>query len=155
MHQAPILVVEDNENDAVLIRRTFKHARVPNPVHFVKSGEAAIAYLNGVGAYANRAKYPLPGLVLLDLKMAGVDGFEALTWIRSQPHLKALRVVVLTASSEIRDVNDAYRLGANSFLVKPLEFENVDALFATLKAQQIWSQETEVTTPLLHSSPHA
>lgn len=136
--RALILVVEDDENDAVLIRRTLARAGVPNPRQFVTDGDAAISYLVGVGRFADRKKYPLPGLVLLDLKMPGMDGFEVLRWIREHPLFKNLPVVVLTSSDEIRDVNEAYRLGANSFLVKPLEFQNVDALFATLGAQRIW-----------------
>jgi|SRR5690348_1028830 len=138
--QALILVVEDDENDAVLIRRTLTRAGVPNPRQFVKSGEAAISYLVGVGAYADRKRHPLPGLVLLDLRMPGMDGLEVLRWIRQHPFYRDLRVVVLTSSDELRDVNEAYRLGANSFLVKPLEFQNVDALFATLGAQKLWEE---------------
>ena len=132
---APILVVEDNENDLTLIRRTLTNACLPNPRHFVESGEDAINYLMGTGPYSDRQKYPFPGLVLLDLKLPRIDGFEVLKWIRSQPALKDLRVVVLTSSSDIRDVNQAYKLGANSFLVKPLEFENVRALFSAIQWQ--------------------
>jgi CheY-like chemotaxis protein len=134
---APILVVEDNENDALLIRRTLERSGIPNPRHFVKSGEEAINYLVGVGPYANRERFPLPGLVLLDLKLVQMDGFEVLKWVRAHPHFKDLRVVVLTSSSNIRDVNKAYQLGANSFLVKPLELENIASLFATIWIQ-LW-----------------
>ena len=87
-------------------------------------GEAAIAYLLGSDPYHDRRKHPLPDLLLLDLKMPGIDGFEVLTWIRQQPGLSSLRVVVLTASDHIRDVNQAYQLGANSFMVKPSDFQN-------------------------------
>jgi CheY-like chemotaxis protein len=132
---ALILVVEDNENDLTLIRRTLTNACLPNPRHFVESGEEAINYLVGVGPYSDRKKYPLPALVLLDLKLPIKDGFEVLKWIRSQPNLKDLRVVVLTSSTHIRDVTQAYRLGANSFLVKPLEFENVRELFSAIQWQ--------------------
>src|SRR5579859_6774357 len=118
---APILVVEDNENEVTLIRRTLTNACVPNPRHFVKSGEEAINYFTGAGPYANRDSFPLPALVLLDLKLPLMNGFEVLKWIRAHPHFKHLRVVVLTGASHIRDVNEAYHLGADSFLVKPLE----------------------------------
>lgn len=137
---APILVVEDNENDSTLIRRTLTNAGIPNPRHFVETGEDAINYLAGVGRYADRKKYRLPGLVLLDLKLPGMDGLEVLKWIRGHRHFGDLRVVVLTVSSEIRDVQKAYRLGANSFLVKPLEFENARALFSSIGAQ-LWDRE--------------
>ena len=134
---APILVVEDNENDALLVRRTLERSGIPNPRHFVKSGEEAINYLVGVGPYANRERFPFPELVLLDLKLVQMDGFEVLKWVRAHPHFKDLRVVVLTSSSNIRDVNKAYQLGANSFLVKPLELENIASLFATIWIQ-LW-----------------
>src|SRR5215471_9754217 len=118
-----IMVVEDNEDDIVLIRRAFERAYVINPLQVVRNGEEAIAYLKGIGKYANRPEYPLPDLVLLDLKMPGLDGFDVLRWIREQPGLQSLRVVVLTSSEQMRDVNLAYQLGANSFLVKPADFE--------------------------------
>src|SRR5437660_5264305 len=121
--QSVILLVEDREDDVVLIRRAFDKAKVINPIQVVSNGEEAIWYLKGEGKYANRAEYPLPDLVLLDLKMPRVDGFEVLRWIRQQPGLSSVRVVVLTSSDQMRDVNEAYQLGANSFLVKPLEFE--------------------------------
>jgi len=120
-----ILLAEDREDDVVLIRKSFREAYIGNPLHAVKDGEEAIAYLAGDGKYSNREEFPLPDLLLLDLKMPRVDGFEVLTWIRQQPTLAALRVVVLTASDALRDVNRAYQLGANSFMVKPLDFEDV------------------------------
>src|SRR5882762_10353741 len=109
---AVILIAEDSEDDIVLIRRAFEKAKVLNPLHFVRDGAEAMAYLKGEGKYANRAEFPLPELLLLDLKMPRVDGFDVLRWIRQQPGLSTLRVVVLTSSEDIRDVNVAYRLGA-------------------------------------------
>jgi DNA-binding response OmpR family regulator len=140
--KALILLVENDENDALLIRRTFAKAAVPYVHRVVRNADAAVSYLKGDGSYANRKKYPLPDLVLLDLKLPDKDGFEVLKWIRNQPELKALRVVVLTSPYDIWDVNLACQLGANSFLVNPLDFENIDALVATLKGQRIWTNET-------------
>src|SRR4051812_919416 len=125
---SPILLAEDREDDIVLIRKAFATAFIRNPLHVVRDGEEAIAYFCGEGPYANRAEFPLPDLLLLDLKMPRVDGFEVLEWIRQQPSLNSLRVVVLTSSDHLRDVNRAYQLGANSFLVKPLDFQNFMAL---------------------------
>jgi len=122
--EALILLVEDREDDIVLVRKAFERAHIPNPIQVVRDGEEAMAYLSGDGKYSNRAEYPLPWLILLDLKMPRVDGFEVLTWIRQQPDFRSLIVVVLTSSDHIRDVNRAYALGANSFMVKPLDFEN-------------------------------
>lgn len=118
-----ILLAEDREDDILVIRRAFAKGNIHNPLQVVRDGEEAIAYLAGEGKYANRSEYPLPGLLLLDLNMPRMDGFEVLRWIRMQPGIASLRVVVLTSSEEIPDVNEAYRLGANSFLVKPLDFQ--------------------------------
>src|SRR5579862_3808899 len=122
--QALFLLVEDNEDHVVLIRRAFAKSKVLNPLQVVRCGEDAMAYLEGTGRFCNRAEFPLPAVVLLDLKLTGLDGFDVLRWIRQQPGLRALRIVVLTSSNEIRDVNLAYQLGANSFLVKPVDFED-------------------------------
>jgi len=122
--QAVILLAEDREDDVLLVRKAFKKAFINNPLQVVRDGAEVIAYLKGEGKYVNREEYPLPDLLLLDLKMPGVDGFGVLKWLRQQPSLSALRVVVLTSSEDINDVNIAYRLGANSFMVKPLDFQN-------------------------------
>src|SRR5262245_47599167 len=129
MHDtAVILVVEDREDDIVLIDKFFQSASILNPLHFVRTGEEAVAYLSAEGKYSNRAEYPLPALVLLDLKMPGMDGFEVLTWIRSQKSLRVIPVIVLTSSNHLSDVNRAYQLGANSFFVKDFDFRNSVAL---------------------------
>lgn len=122
--QAVILLAEDSEDDILLVRKAFARAFINNPLHVVRSGAEVVAYLTGEGKYSNRDEFPLPDLMLLDLNMPVMDGFEVLKWLRQQPSLKSLRVIVLTASAHIRDVNIAYQLGANSFLVKPLDFEN-------------------------------
>jgi len=119
-----VLLVEDSEDEIMLICRAFEKAGIPNPLHIARDGEAALAYLSGMGKYALRDEYPLPALVLLDLTLPGMDGFEVLRWIRQQPGLNSLCVLVLTSSENIRDVNVAYQLGANSFLVKEVDFDN-------------------------------
>src|SRR5438105_13086300 len=123
--RAAILLGEDREDDVLLIRRAFNKAYINNPLVVVGDGEQAIAYLEGEGKFRNRAEFPLPDLMLLDLKMPKVDGFGVLKWVRGRPGLKGLRVIVLTSSEDMRDVNAAYRLGANSFLIKPMDFEDV------------------------------
>jgi CheY-like chemotaxis protein len=116
-----ILLAEDNDDDVAMLRRAFLRAGINLPLQVVPNGEEAIAYLTGEGRFANRAEYPLPDLFLLDLKMPGMDGFDVLAWLRQHPTLAPLRTVVLTTSDEIRDVNQAYVLGANSFLTKPVD----------------------------------
>ena len=132
--QAVILLAEDREDDILLVKRAFEKGEIANPLFVVRDGDEAICYLSGIGKYGNRAEYPLPDLLLLDLKMPKVDGFEVLRWVRQQPGFSAVRVVVLTASDQIRDVNRAYRLGANSFMVKPTDFQNVVEMAKTLRS---------------------
>jgi CheY-like chemotaxis protein len=120
--QAVILLIEDSEDDVFLARRAFNRAALLNPLHVVSTGEEALAYLRGEGIYAIRSEYPLPGLILLDLDMPTMDGFEVIQWIRAEPGLSSTVVVVLTSSADMSDINRAHQLGANSFLVKPLHF---------------------------------
>src|SRR5215204_6896678 len=122
--QSVILLAEDREDDIILVKKSFARAYISNPLQIVRDGEEAIAYLEGEGKFSNRAEYPLPDLVLLDLKMPRKDGLEVFKWIRQHPTLRGLPVVVLTSSESMRDVNAAYQAGANSFLVKPMDFEN-------------------------------
>src|SRR5215475_2431797 len=121
--QAVLLIVEDNDDDAALLRRAFTKAKLLNPIHFVRSAEEAITYLIGSGKYRNRTEFPLPALILLDLKMPGMSGHGFLSWLRAQPAFQALRVVILSGSDDTRDINLAYQLGANSFLIKPADFD--------------------------------
>ena len=147
--QFSILLAEDRDDDVLLIRKAFASAYIPNPLYVVRDGEEAIAYLAGEHRYANRDEYPLPRLLLLDLKMPRMDGFDVLKWVREQPSLKTLRVVVLTSSNDLRDVTKAYQLGANSFLVKPLDFQNLMALTKTIEGHWLEiSKVHEISHPL-------
>jgi CheY-like chemotaxis protein len=114
-----ILLVEDNEDDVFLMKRAMKGAAITNPLHIVEDGHQAIDYLSGLGQYADRRLHPIPAIVFLDLKLPIKSGLEVLAWIRSQPHLETMVVVVLTSSNEPTDLREAYRLGANSYVVKP------------------------------------
>ena len=116
---AAILLVEDNEDDIFLMKRALKSAGISNPLSIVEDGQQAVDYLAGAGAYANRDQYPLPAVVFVDLKLPIKTGLEVLSWIRRQDRLHHLIVVVLTSSNEPSDLREAYRLGANSYLVKP------------------------------------
>lgn len=129
---ATILLAEDDNEDAFLMCRAFRKAHLLNPVIRVRNGEEAIAYLRGDGDYANRERYPLPFLLLLDLKMPLADGFDVLRWVRNQPDLKRMLVVVLTSSTHEPDVKKAYELGANSYLTKPAGFDELTQLLNRL-----------------------
>lgn len=116
----PILLVEDDENDVLLIRRAFSRAGIANPLEIARDGDQALDYLAGDGPYRDRQRYPLPAVVLLDLKLPRRSGLEVLAWLRGQLGLRRLPVVVLTSSNDRGDINRAYDLGANSYLVKPV-----------------------------------
>lgn len=132
MANCAILLVEDNEDDAFLMSRAFQKAHLLNPVVHVKDGEEAISYLRGEGRYANRDQFPLPFLLLLDLNMPRVNGFEVLQWIREHSDLKRMLVVILTASTRELDIKHAYDLGAHSYLNKPGSFEELTQLLNRL-----------------------
>ena len=120
---AHILLVEDNRMDVELTLDAFREARLKNTVHVATDGQAALDYLLGQGVFADRATYPLPNLILLDLKLPGIDGFEVLRQVKGTPVLKRVPVVVLTSSKEEGDRALSYDIGANSYLVKPVSFE--------------------------------
>ena len=117
----PILLADDDENDVVLFQRQLTAARVINPLHVVTNGEEVVDYLSGQGTYSDRARFPLPVLFFLDLKMPRIDGYKILTFLRANSNLHYLPTIVLSAMNEIRHVSEAYQRGAKSFLIKPLE----------------------------------
>ena len=117
-----ILLVEDDPADVTLIQRALRKGGIINFIQVVRDGQQALDYLFAQGEYADRVKYPLPGLVLLDLKLPKVSGLEVLGRIKSAEMLKRIPVIALTSSTESKDINRAYDLGVNSYLVKPVEF---------------------------------
>ncbi|MFO1497207.1 MAG: response regulator [Verrucomicrobiota bacterium] len=128
----PVLYAEDDADDVFLMRRAFAAVAVQHPLEIVSDGRQAIDCLSAQNAFAARRADPLPCVVLLDLKLPEVPGLEVLRWIRQQPALRALPVVILSISQEPSDVVAAYELGANSFLVKPRGSERLNALVRSL-----------------------
>jgi two-component system response regulator len=127
-----ILQVEDDPNDVFFMQHAMKKVGVANPIQVTSDGQEAIDYLKGAGKFADRGKFPLPCLVLLDLKLPYVMGLDVLKWIRQQPGA-ALPVIILTASSEDADIATAYRLGANGFLTKPSEASKLEDMVKAIK----------------------
>ncbi len=127
-----LLLVEDNPHDVVLFRRVLGKLQLPLALQVVGDGDTAVSYLGGASVYADRQDYPLPAAILLDLKLPRRDGFEVLQWIRCQPGIRRLPVVVFTSSEAPLDVDRAYDLGANSYLVKPVGLPALQALVQTL-----------------------
>jgi len=128
-----ILHIEDDANDALLFQHACRKAGAAFDLRAAKDADEAIAYLSGATDFSDRQKYPLPQLILLDLKMPRVSGFDVLAWLRQEKAFKNLPVIVLTSSNHDSDIRRAYDLGANSYLVKPVGF---DALVGMVKTIQ-------------------
>lgn len=114
-----ILYAEDDLNDVFLLQHSFADAGIPNPLQIVKDGQEAMDYLAGVGAFADRRRHPWPCLVLLDIKLPRKTGLEVLAWMRAQPNLRYLPVIIFSASSHPNDRETAIQIGANSYVLKP------------------------------------
>ena len=141
MNEKPtILIVDDSENDRLLMRLAFEKVGFGCALPAVSNGAEAIAYLKGEGSYDDRIAFPLPHVMLLDLNMPITNGFEVLKWLRSDPGLKRLTVVILTASMRAEDAERALDLGANWFLVKP---SDITALIAMIRALRDWMRITQ------------
>lgn len=134
----PILLIEDNPDDAELIKVALTRAGIGSPVEWLDNGEAALAYLQGTGAFADRDEYPLPSLILLDLKLARSSGFAVLKWQKLHPDLKKVPTIVLTASMDPQDIDKAYALGAESYLVKPKDFDGLVELLRVKATYWRW-----------------
>ena len=125
MSQPTLLHIEDDPNDVLLFQHACQKAGVRCSLQVVADGDEAVAYLSGSGKFSDRVQFPLPQLVLLDLKMPRLNGIEAMTWIRSHEKLKRLPVVDLSSSNHGVDIQRAYDAGANSYLIKPVDFNTL------------------------------
>lgn len=143
MFNKVLLVAEDDENDALLLQRALRRAEAAFRMVRVANGEELVDYLHGRGPYQDRATYPLPDLVLLDLKMPKMDGFDVLRWRQQTESVHRLPVIVFSSSTLDRDISQAYRLGANSYVVKPMRSDALDGLVRSLHD---WWGRFNVTT---------
>jgi CheY-like chemotaxis protein len=132
-----ILVVDDSEDDAFFITKALEGVGIGRSVSVVKDGGEAISYLRGEKQFTDRATFPFPNVILSDLKMPGVNGFELLRWIRAHPECSVIPTIVLTGSSLPSDVVEAYRLGASSYMVKPARTADLEHLLQI--ACEYWS----------------
>jgi two-component system response regulator len=128
-----ILLVEDNIDDYDAAIRSFKAAHLDNPVHWCKTGADALDYLRGEGPYAIDLGSPRPALILLDLNMPGIDGKKVLAIVKQDPALKKIPIVILTTSSDARDVTQCYELGASTYIQKPVDFDGLIAAVSRIK----------------------
>lgn len=131
--QPTILMVDDSENDLFFLRLAFEKARFGAALQEAGDGAQAIAYLQGTDRYSDRAAFPLPMLMLLDLNMPLPNGFDVLTWVRAQSGLKRLSIVVLSASMRAEDIEKAFDLGATAYLVKPRNLETLVTMIQSLR----------------------
>jgi CheY-like chemotaxis protein len=144
----PILLVEDNPDDIFFVQRAFHTAHIKHPLLTVTDGQQAIHYLRGEGEYADRSVYPVPQLVLADLKMPCVSGFDLIEWMRKDRHFRLMPIIVLSSSALSADVNHAYALGANAYMVKPADARSLERLFQTIAEFWIAGEKPVLT----HSS---
>ncbi|MDB6022215.1 MAG: response regulator receiver protein [Pedosphaera sp.] len=124
----PILLIEDSENDIMLVKLALKRAGVKNPVQAAHDGQEAIDYLQGSGPFADRSKFPFPDVIVSDLKMPRMGGFEVLEWLRQHPECTVIPFIVLSASKQEADIQRAYGLGANSYMVKPASLNELQRM---------------------------
>jgi CheY-like chemotaxis protein len=136
MDLKPILYVEDEEHDITFMHHAFGEAAVPHPLVTVSDGQAAMDYLEGQGKYADRSRYPMPGLILLDLNLPKKSGLEVLQWIRRCPGCHTVPVVVVTSSNRELDIHRSYALGANAYVVKPAALHELQEAVKTI--QSFW-----------------
>lgn len=127
-----ILIVDDDENDIFFVKRAFTEIDVHCRFHVLKNGQEVIDYLIGDGAFANREAYPMPMMILMDLKMPIMDGFEVLAWLRSKPGIKVIPTIVFSSSDVPSDITRAYELGANSFMTKSVTYDGLLLKLQTL-----------------------
>jgi CheY-like chemotaxis protein len=123
-----VLLVEDNPDDVFIVQRTFQKLKLPGSIQIASDGDEAVAYLSGTGKYSDRERFPFPAVVLLDLKLPRRSGLEVLEWLKAQPILRRLPVIVLTSSNHLSDINQAYDRGANSYLVKTVNPRDTEEL---------------------------
>ena len=133
MKPATILLVEDEESSAFLFQHTITELGILHPLQVAQDGREAMDYLEGNGRFADRTTFPIPSLIVLDLKMPRITGFEVLDWVRKQPELRRLIIIVMSASASESDVNRAYELGANAYIVKPSGMEKLGDVLRSIR----------------------
>jgi CheY-like chemotaxis protein len=141
----PILAAEDMEDDRFILKLAFEAAKIPHELVTVRDGQECVEYLSGAGVFANRACYPLPALLLLDLKMPRMHGFEVLAWLATKPEFKDLPTVVLSSSSDESDMRRSRQLGAREYFIKPNALEDLVKILQSLESK--WLSGASATQP--------
>jgi len=144
-----MLVAEDDPDDVFLLQRALAKSRLPINAHYLPDGNLVLDYLHGVGPFQDRQAYPFPRILMLDIKMPGMGGFEILHDVRSDPNLKRVVAVMFTNSPVVRDIDRAYDLGANAYVVKP--GDPADLVTFLRRIYDFWFL-TNKSSPGLHAS---
>jgi CheY-like chemotaxis protein len=142
----PLAIVEDEESDAILLQLALEEGHIPNPLILMRDGQELIDYLSGQPPYCDRARFPLPGLLLIDLKMPRVDGFSVLVWLARQPELRSIPAVVFSASTCDVDMKKAMALGATDYLAKPSQFKVLVKMLRDLHARWLLTSPSDAGT---------
>lgn len=132
-----ILIIEDDPNDVLLLKKALSRAGIKDPIQVVTDGGQAIRYLQGDDEYGDRLQFPFPSVIFTDLKMPRMSGFDVLQWLRTHPECSVIPLIILTASRMDEDVRRAYQMGANAYLVKPSSIEELQEMVRT--AYEFWS----------------
>ena len=136
-----ILLVDDEESDATLVKMAFKRNNILRPIQWVKDGMEAVDYLSAEGTYADRARYPFPQLLLLDLKMPRMNGLELLQWLQVNSHFKIIPTIIMTSSRQEIDIEKAYDLGVNTYMIKPSSFDELKNMVKAV--HEYWAQSVK------------
>lgn len=139
-----ILVADDDENDVILLQRALLKNAIVNSVQVCCNGQQAIDYLSGSEPYSDRKKHPFPSIVFLDLKMPRKSGLDVLQWLKAHPECHVIPVIMLTSSREETDITQAYKLGANSYIVKPLDFSEFRIMIKTVCDYWTWCEKPKM-----------
>lgn len=149
----PILAAEDEESDRMILKLAFQKAKVSHPLVLVCDGQEAVDYLAGKGPYADRSAHPLPALIVLDLKMPRMNGFDVLAWLAMQAEMKEIPAVVLSSSADESDMEKACRLGAREYFVKPHGFDKLVHIAEEIQSRWLTeSQSDRMTSSASHHS---
>ena len=143
----PLLLVEDDPNDIHLFKRALAMAGDEIPLRVVRDGDEALAYLQGLGPFADRGLHPVPLLIVLDFKLPHRTGVEVLAWLRSEPLLKGIPVVILTSSQEPQDVARAQALGVDAYEVKPVHFPELREIVRSIRARWVALSKAKTNPP--------
>jgi CheY-like chemotaxis protein len=141
-----ILIGEDSADDAFFLQRGFRKIGLTNPVQILTDGEEVIDYLRAEGKFENRSEFPFPSVLFLDIKMPRVTGFQVLEWLRDHEKCRVIPTIVFSSSSEPKDIERAYHLGANAYFVKPATLDELQLMLRS--AYDFWSQCAKPRVPV-------